>query len=61
MCVRDHLTLLGTLGELMPGAFLRPIDPASVRDLYRSVLSRIDSWTLYALNAQPWGRHTPTS
>jgi hypothetical protein len=44
----------------MPGAFLRPIQPDSVRALHRSVWSRINDWTLYALNAQPWGPDTPT-
>jgi hypothetical protein len=43
----------------MPGAFLRPIQPSTVRSLHRAVRSHFNSWTLYAFNAQPWGRHTP--
>jgi hypothetical protein len=42
----------------MPGAFLRPLQPESVRAFHRTVRSRISDWTLYALNAQPWGRST---
>ena len=45
----------------MPAAFLRPVKPAELRELYRGLRSRVGDWTLYALNAQPWGCHTPTS
>jgi hypothetical protein len=58
--VREDVLTTCSTGDLMPAAFLRPIHPAEVRDLYRGLRSRVGSWTLYALNAQPWGRHTPT-
>ena len=44
----------------MPAAFFRPISPGSARDFFRTAARRFDNWSLRALNAQPWGRHTPT-
>jgi len=44
----------------MPAAFLRPVNASEVRELYRGLRTRVGNWTLYALNAQPWVRHTPT-
>jgi hypothetical protein len=44
----------------MSAAYLRPVRPTAVRTLLHDLRSRVDGWTIYALNAQPWVRHTPT-